>query len=144
MLGVGSVAVTLFWFISSPTPEVLAFPAPYDTCLWAGRARGMQPSIAVLFLAGAPGLQLRYVVDPTFLRPGEQRVFVHYLAEHSLQVDIWDGDSLLLVGSAAVKLKVGSPSPQALMTANDEGELLSMQEFQDESDSSFCPVLRCC
>jgi len=104
----------------------------------------MQPSIAVLFLAGAPGLQLRYVVDPTFLRPGEQRVFVHYLAEHSLQVDIWDGDSLLLVGSAAVKLKVGSPSPQALMTANDEGELLSMQEFQDESDSSFCPVLRCC
>ncbi|OXB78109.1 UNVERIFIED_CONTAM: hypothetical protein H355_007251 [Colinus virginianus] len=54
---------------------------------------------------GAPGLQLRYVVDPTFLRPGEQRVFVHYLAEHSLQMDVWDGDSLLLVGSAAVKLK---------------------------------------
>lgn len=50
-------------------------------------------------------------MDPTFLRRGEQRVFVRYLAEQSLQMDIWDGDSLLLVGSAAVKLKVGSPSP---------------------------------
>ncbi|XP_040389500.1 nephrocystin-4 isoform X3 [Cygnus olor] len=54
---------------------------------------------------GAPGLQLKYMVDPAFLKPGEQRWFVCYLADHSLQIDIWDGDSLLLVGSAAVKLK---------------------------------------
>uniref|UniRef100_A0A8B9I3H1 Nephrocystin 4 n=1 Tax=Anser brachyrhynchus TaxID=132585 RepID=A0A8B9I3H1_9AVES len=54
---------------------------------------------------GAPGLQLKYMVDPAFLKPGEQRWFVRYLADHSLQIDIWDGDSLLLVGSAAVKLK---------------------------------------
>ncbi|NWR65800.1 NPHP4 protein, partial [Bucorvus abyssinicus] len=52
-----------------------------------------------------PGLQLKYTVDPAFLRPGEQRWFVRYLAEHSLQIDVWDGDSLLLVGSAAVKLE---------------------------------------
>lgn len=58
------------------------------------------------FPAGAPGLQLKYMVDPAFLKPGEQRWFVRYLADHSLQIDIWDGDSLLLVGSAAVKLKV--------------------------------------
>ncbi|NWI68794.1 NPHP4 protein, partial [Todus mexicanus] len=54
---------------------------------------------------GPPGLQLKYMVDPAFLRPGEQRWFVRYLAEHSLQIDVWDGDSLLLVGSAAVKLE---------------------------------------
>uniref|UniRef100_A0A8C5UD30 Nephrocystin 4 n=1 Tax=Malurus cyaneus samueli TaxID=2593467 RepID=A0A8C5UD30_9PASS len=53
----------------------------------------------------APGLQLKYMVDPAFLRPGEQRWFLRYLAEHSLQIDIWDGDSLLHVGSAAVKLE---------------------------------------
>ncbi|NXR17397.1 NPHP4 protein, partial [Cinclus mexicanus] len=56
-------------------------------------------------LAGPPGLQLKYMVDPAFLRPGEQRWFLRYLAEHSLQVDIWDGDSLLHVGSAAIKLE---------------------------------------
>ncbi|XP_035200703.1 nephrocystin-4 [Oxyura jamaicensis] len=54
---------------------------------------------------GAPGLQLKYMVDPAFLKPGEQRWFVRYLADHSLQIDVWDGDSLLFVGSAAVKLK---------------------------------------
>uniref|UniRef100_A0A8C3DY54 Nephrocystin 4 n=1 Tax=Corvus moneduloides TaxID=1196302 RepID=A0A8C3DY54_CORMO len=56
-------------------------------------------------LAGPPGLQLKYMVDPAFLRPGEQRWFLRYLAEHSLQIDVWDGDSLLHVGSAAVKLE---------------------------------------
>ncbi|NXG73381.1 NPHP4 protein, partial [Baryphthengus martii] len=54
---------------------------------------------------GPRGLQLKYMVDPAFLRPGEPRWFVRYLAEHSVQIDVWDGDSLLLVGSAAVKLE---------------------------------------
>ncbi|OWK54372.1 Nephrocystin-4 [Lonchura striata] len=53
----------------------------------------------------APGLQLKYMVDPAFLRLGEQRWFLRYLAEHSLQIDIWDGDSLLHFGSAAIKLE---------------------------------------
>lgn len=60
------------------------------------------------FPAGSPGFQLKYMVDPAFLKPGEPRWFIRYLAEHSLQIDAWDGDSLLLVGSAAVKLKVGT------------------------------------
>lgn len=73
-------------------------------------------------LAGPPGLQLKYMVDPAFLRAGEQRWFVRYLAEHSLQIDVWDGDSLLLVGSAALKLevwaklKVFSLKPSGLLT----------------------------
>lgn len=63
-------------------------------------------SVTAWCLAGPPGLQLKYMVDPAFLRPGEQRWFLRYLAEHSLQIDVWDGDSLLHVGSAAVKLEV--------------------------------------
>uniref|UniRef100_A0A8C6JUA5 Uncharacterized protein n=1 Tax=Melopsittacus undulatus TaxID=13146 RepID=A0A8C6JUA5_MELUD len=62
-------------------------------------------SMVMLCLTGLPGLQLKYMVDPAFLRAGEQPWFLRYLAEHSLQIDIWDGDSLLLVGSAAVKLQ---------------------------------------
>ncbi|XP_006538938.1 nephrocystin-4 isoform X2 [Mus musculus] len=57
------------------------------------------------FDAGSPGLQLRYMVDPGFLKPGEQRWFAHYLAAQTLQVDVWDGDSLLLIGSAGVQMK---------------------------------------
>lgn len=63
-------------------------------------------SVTVWGLAGPPGLQLKYMVDPAFLRPGEHRWFLRYLAEHSLQIDVWDGDSLLHVGSAAIKLEV--------------------------------------
>ncbi|KAB0341788.1 hypothetical protein FD754_018714, partial [Muntiacus muntjak] len=55
---------------------------------------------------GSPGFQRKYLVDPGFLRPGEQRWFARYLAMQTLQIDVWDGDSLLLVGSAAVQLKV--------------------------------------
>lgn len=55
---------------------------------------------------GSPGFQLKYLVDPGFLKPGEQRWFTRYLASQTLQIDVWDGDSLLLVGSAAVPMKV--------------------------------------
>ncbi|XP_031235501.1 nephrocystin-4 isoform X4 [Mastomys coucha] len=57
------------------------------------------------FDAGSPGFQLRYMVDPEFLKPGEQRWFAHYLAAQTLQVDVWDGDSLLLIGSAGIQMK---------------------------------------
>ncbi|XP_017650903.1 nephrocystin-4 isoform X3 [Nannospalax galili] len=57
------------------------------------------------FDTGSPGFQLRYMVDAGFLKPGEQRWFVHYLAVQTLQLDIWDGDSLLLIGSAGVQMK---------------------------------------
>lgn len=48
------------------------------------------------------------MVDPGFLKPGEQRWFTHYLAAQTLQVDVWDGDSLLLIGSAGVQMKVAT------------------------------------
>uniref|UniRef100_G3TXZ7 NPHP4 C2-like domain-containing protein n=1 Tax=Loxodonta africana TaxID=9785 RepID=G3TXZ7_LOXAF len=61
------------------------------------------------FDAGSPGFQLKYMVNPGFLKPGEQRWFLRYLAVQTLQIDVWDGDALLLVGSAAVQLKVARP-----------------------------------
>ncbi|XP_058711308.1 nephrocystin-4 isoform X2 [Poecile atricapillus] len=77
-----------------------------------GLATGLAVPAQLLFrvnedgtLTKPPGLQLKYMVDPAFLRPGEQRWFLRYLAEHSLQIDVWDGDSLLHVGSAAIKLE---------------------------------------
>lgn len=56
---------------------------------------------------GSPGLQLQFRVDESFLKPGEKRCFLRYLALHSLQVDVWDSESLLLIGSTAIQLKVG-------------------------------------
>ncbi|XP_061868818.1 nephrocystin-4 isoform X2 [Colius striatus] len=80
---------------------------------------------------GPPGLQLRYLVEPAFLRPGEQRWFLRYLAEHSLQIDVWDGDSLLLVGSAAVKLKPLLRQGRAAVRTHHELEVTTT-EYEPE------------
>ncbi|XP_051642510.1 nephrocystin-4 isoform X2 [Manacus candei] len=78
-----------------------------------------------------PGLQLKYMVDPAFLRPGEQRWFLRYLAEHSLQIDVWDGDSLLHIGSAAVKLEPLLRQGQAAIRTYHELEVATT-EYEPE------------
>ncbi|XP_010563690.1 PREDICTED: nephrocystin-4 [Haliaeetus leucocephalus] len=80
---------------------------------------------------GPPGLQLKYMVDPAFLRPGEQLWFVRYLAEHSLQIDVWDGDSLLLVGSAAVKLEPLLRQGRAAVRTHHELEVATTEYEPD-------------
>uniref|UniRef100_A0A8C3PQ20 Nephrocystin 4 n=1 Tax=Calidris pygmaea TaxID=425635 RepID=A0A8C3PQ20_9CHAR len=88
-------------------------------------------AVLILCLAGPPGLQLRYLVDPAFLRAGEQRWFVRYLAEHSLQIDVWDGDSLLLVGSAALKLESLLRQGRAAIRTHHELEVATT-EYEPE------------
>ncbi|XP_041712170.2 nephrocystin-4 isoform X2 [Coregonus clupeaformis] len=67
--------------------------------------------------SGSPGHQLQFRVDGAFLQPGERRWFLRYLALHTLQVDVWDSQSLLLIGSTALGLKhmlrQGRPAVQA-------------------------------
>ncbi|KAM5140381.1 LOW QUALITY PROTEIN: nephrocystin-4-like [Mantella aurantiaca] len=57
-----------------------------------------------------PGYQLMYMVDPGCLKLGEQCWFLRYLALQILQIEVWDGDSLLLIGlltgPAAVEMKL--------------------------------------
>ncbi|CAH1775289.1 unnamed protein product [Owenia fusiformis] len=56
-------------------------------------------------LKGLPGYQMKYYMDPNYLTIGEGRLFVKYLAEGTLHIDVWDGDSLLLIGSCSIELK---------------------------------------
>lgn len=49
-------------------------------------------------------LSLRYGVDVSAVSPNENIEFAEYLAYSSLHVDVWDADSLLLLGACSVPL----------------------------------------
>ena len=60
--------------------------------------------------------KVRYTVDPSFMQVGENLSFLKYLHQQRLYIDMWDGDSLLLVGSTSIALKYllrqGNPAVQ--------------------------------
>nr|XP_036855869.1 nephrocystin-4 [Manis javanica] len=87
---------------------------------------------------GSAGFQLKYLVDPGFLKPGEQRWFARYLAAQTLQIDVWDGDSLLLIGSAAVPMK-SSDSVILISYAGAVFNLGHMCEQRGGNSSSLPP-----
>ncbi|XP_063292057.1 nephrocystin-4 [Pelobates fuscus] len=80
---------------------------------------------------GSPGYQLKYMVDPGFLKPGEQRWFLRYLALQTLQIDIWDGNSLLLIGSAAVEMKHLLRQGRTAVQVSHELEVITTEYEQD-------------
>ena len=45
-------------------------------------------------------------MDPVYMKQGEPRLFIEHLSQQTLHIDVWDGDSLLLIGSCAVQLQV--------------------------------------
>uniref|UniRef100_A0A8C2JXE9 Nephrocystin 4 n=1 Tax=Cyprinus carpio TaxID=7962 RepID=A0A8C2JXE9_CYPCA len=88
------------------------------------------------FSSGCPGLQLHYRVDPQFLKPGERGWFLRYLALHSLQIDVWDSESLMLIGSAAVELKHMLRQGRAAVQVNHELEVITTEYLQDANFAS--------
>ncbi|XP_074538441.1 nephrocystin-4 [Halichoeres trimaculatus] len=73
----------------------------------------------------SPGLQVQFRVDEGFLRPGEKRWFLRYLALHTLHIDIWDSNSLLLIGSTAIELKYLLRQGKSAVQALHEVEVLT-------------------
>ncbi|XP_008411314.1 nephrocystin-4 isoform X1 [Poecilia reticulata] len=82
---------------------------------------------------GSPGLQIQFRVDDDFLRPREKRWFLRHLALHTMHIDVWDSDSLLLIGSTAMELKYllrqGKPAVQAL----HELEILTTDYVEEDT-----------
>ncbi|XP_059189932.1 nephrocystin-4 [Centropristis striata] len=74
---------------------------------------------------GSPGLQVQFRVDEGFLKPGENRWFLRYLALHTMHIDIWDSDSLLLIGSTAIELKYMLRQGKSAVQALHEVEVLT-------------------
>ncbi|XP_018081599.1 nephrocystin-4-like isoform X2 [Xenopus laevis] len=80
---------------------------------------------------GSPGFQIKYSVDPGFLKPGERKWFLRFLALQTLQIDIWDGESLLLIGSAAVEMKHLLRQGRTAVQVSHELEVITTEYEQD-------------
>ncbi|XP_056895840.1 nephrocystin-4 isoform X2 [Takifugu flavidus] len=98
--------------------------------------------------SASPGLQLQFRVDESFLRPGEKRWFLRYLALHTMHIDIWDSDSLLLIGSTAIELKYMLRQGKSAVQALHEVEVLTTDYVGEETpmntdsrhQSTFSPM----
>ncbi|KAJ4934895.1 hypothetical protein JOQ06_007676, partial [Pogonophryne albipinna] len=84
-----------------------------------------QPACSAVYTPGSPGLQVQFKVDESFLRQGEKRWFLRYLALHTMHIDIWDSDSLLLIGSTAIELKFMLRQGRLAVQALQEVEVLT-------------------
>nr|CAB3264424.1 nephrocystin-4 [Phallusia mammillata] len=73
---------------------------------------------------GKPGLEVKYHVDPAHLKIGENASFLRYIATHNLHIDVWDGESLLLLGSLSVPLKHLLRGGQPAVAANHETDVI--------------------
>ncbi|KAK9515632.1 hypothetical protein VZT92_026260 [Zoarces viviparus] len=83
--------------------------------------------------SGSPGLQVQFRVDGGFLKPGEKRWFLRYLALHTMQIDIWDSDSLLLIGSTAIELKYMLRQGKSAVQALHEVEVLTTEYVGEDT-----------
>ncbi|XP_077371018.1 nephrocystin-4 isoform X2 [Festucalex cinctus] len=94
--------------------------------------------------SGSPGLQVQFRVDDSFLKPGEKQRFLRYLALHTMHVDIWDSDSLLLIGSTAIELKYMLRRGKTAVQALHEVEVLTTdymgEEILQTGDASNNPM----
>ncbi|XP_054464915.1 nephrocystin-4 [Anoplopoma fimbria] len=92
--------------------------------------------------SGSPGLQVQFRVDEGFLKPGEKRWFLRYLALHTMHIDIWDSDSLLLIGSTAVELKYMLRQGKSAVQALHEVEVLTTDYVGEDTLLTSADVCR--
>ena len=77
-------------------------------------------------------IQISYSVDPSNLKFGEKRLFLQYLAHHAMFIDVWDGDSLHLIGTATVQLKELLRHGKEAVQSTFELDILST-EYDDDT-----------
>ncbi|XP_033104596.1 nephrocystin-4-like isoform X2 [Anneissia japonica] len=83
-------------------------------------------------LDNKPGWMIKYNVDPSYLKSGEGSLFFKYLYQQTLHIDVWDGDSLLLIGSCAIDLKHLLRCGREAVQVSQEVNIITT-EYSDDS-----------
>ena len=76
--------------------------------------------------AGPDSTLKRFVID-TSAAPEDAKRFANYLYTKRLQIDVWDADSLMQIGSASLPLAVLARQQQTSVKASIELEIIASQ-----------------
>ncbi|CAG2201703.1 NPHP4 [Mytilus edulis] len=79
---------------------------------------------------GPPGLEVKYYMDPMSMKIGEVSLLLSHLYRQRLHIDVWDGDSLMRIGSASVPLMYLCRSGHEAVQSTFELDVV-MMEYDD-------------
>ncbi|XP_052081503.1 nephrocystin-4-like isoform X3 [Mytilus californianus] len=79
---------------------------------------------------GPPGLEVKYYMDPMSMKLGEVSLLLSHLYRQRLHIDVWDGDSLMRIGSASVPLMYLCRSGHEAVQSTFELDVV-MMEYDD-------------
>ncbi|CAG2204404.1 NPHP4 [Mytilus edulis] len=79
---------------------------------------------------GPPGLEVKYYMDPMSMKIGEVSLLLSHLYRQRLHIDVWDGDSLMRIGSASVPLMVVDLELDVVMMEYDDPNLIAGTQSQ--------------
>ncbi|GFS89548.1 nephrocystin-4 [Trichonephila clavipes] len=79
-----------------------------------------------------PGFQISYNIDPTELNKGEFHSFLLYLMKQNLHIDMWNGKSLLYIGTVVLPLKYFCRQGKEAVVSKLELDIFNC-EYPDES-----------
>jgi nephrocystin-4 len=88
-------------------------------------------------------LKIKYNVDPSTQKNSDKKDFLQYLAYQTLSIDVWDGNSLHLIGTCTLELKQLLRHGKEAVQATYELDVIST-EFDDESPSQYSGYTVCC
>lgn len=93
-----------FQFYNCPPSRSAPFQLDHRTSQTGEAVYILASDSGPVFAGGPPNDAVVFTIDPTVVSPNEGRRFVSYLSSKSLQVEVWDADSLMLVGQMDIDL----------------------------------------
>ncbi|KAH8861988.1 Nephrocystin-4 [Schistosoma japonicum] len=92
------------------------------------------------------GYKVVFSIDPRYFKPGEMEVFFNYLIRTTMQIDVWNAKSHILIGTCMVELKHLCRQGREAVQVTYAADILHSNDnlFDNESNSVNPPDIQGC
>ncbi|CAH8481011.1 unnamed protein product [Schistosoma turkestanicum] len=93
-----------------------------------------------------PGYKVVFRIDPNYFKPGEMEIFFNYLLRTTMQIDVWNAKSHILIGTCMVELRHLCRQGREAVQITYSMDILHSNDnvFDDESYSTSPPDIQGC